>query len=136
MNKLFGLLLCGCVAAVLSLGAVGCNPENKDKDKNKAAKGDDKAKAEVKIKAIADQKLKKKAADQKITVEIDADAPVDLTISAKGTKVTGTGKIEKGKKSGDVMIATDDAGEGEVTVTIAGTEKTKEATATFKAKME
>ena len=49
---------------------------------------------------------------------------------------TGTGKIEKGKKTGDVMITTDDAGEGEVTVTIAGTEKTKEATATFKTKME
>jgi len=162
VNKLLGLLVLG-LAFSLTVGVIGCNPEKKKDEvkKDESAKTDPKKDpktdpktdpkkdpkvgekdAEVKIKTIdAEVSLKKKEKANKVTVELEEAAPAELALKAwaKDTKddvLTGTGKIEKGKKSGDIIIITGDvpATLKEVTIDVTG-EKVKKTSLTIKVKV-
>src|SRR4051812_18797623 len=97
---------------VINLAVTGCKDSTTPPKKDPTVAAGDKK--EVKVVAITSETKVKKTGDTTIKVELEAEAPEKLTLTAKAkdTKdevLKGTGEIEKGKKSGEVKIVTKDA---------------------------
>jgi hypothetical protein len=126
-----------CVVAILALGSTGCG-DKKDKTKSPTTTGGapPTAKQDVKIKEMKDVKLAKKKDDNKVTITIEDKAPEELSVTIKGDKISGAGKIAKDATSGEITVKTENTSAKEFTVEIAETAKTTSAKITATTKIE
>lgn len=90
-------------------------------------------KVDVKIVPALVQVLK--VGKSEITITLERPTPVDLTVTASGKNLTGSGQIQRNTKGGTVSITTTGVVDTfDITIDIAGTSATRPTSATLTAK--